>query len=90
MEHILEHLLTIILETSEAEDDVFSDAQEARKSNSGRSSPLPTTKVEKVNPPTPLVFLSIWLNVARSIIRKAMNKQQAQPLTREEDKALCQ
>ena len=67
----------MILEASEAEDDFFSDAQEARNSNSGRSSPLPTTKVEKVNPYTPVVFLSMKLIIARPMIGKAMNKQLA-------------
>ncbi|CAD6571512.1 MAG: hypothetical protein ASARMPRED_004620 [Alectoria sarmentosa] len=37
------------LETSEAEEDVFSDAQEARNSHSGSSSPVPTTRVEKAD-----------------------------------------
>ena len=80
----------MILEASEAEDDVFSDAQEARNSNSGRSSPLPMTKVDKVNSPTPFVFLSIQLIFARPTIGKAMNKALAQPLTRKENKAQWQ
>lgn len=36
------------IETSENEDDVFSDAQEGRTSSSGANSPIPTTRVEKV------------------------------------------
>ncbi|KAL9132236.1 MAG: hypothetical protein Q9217_000040 [Psora testacea] len=36
-------------ETSEAEEDVFSDAQEGRDSNSRTSSPIPTTRVEKID-----------------------------------------
>ena len=80
----------MVLEASEAEDDVFSDAQEARISNSGRSSPLPTTKVEKVNPSTHFVFPSTKLIVARPMIGKAMNKQLEEPLTRKENKALYQ
>ena len=80
----------MLLEASEAEDDVFSDAQEARNSNSGRSSPSPRSKVKKVNPLTPFVFLSIELIVARLMVAKAMNKQLAQPLTSKKNKALCQ
>lgn len=55
----------MISEASEAEDDVFSDAQEARNSHSGRSSPIPKMKVEKVNSNTPSVFLSVRLITAR-------------------------
>lgn len=36
------------IETSENEDDIFSDAQEGRTSSSGANSPIPTTRVEKV------------------------------------------
>ncbi|KAL8992822.1 MAG: hypothetical protein Q9169_006808 [Polycauliona sp. 2 TL-2023] len=35
--------------SSDNEDDVFSDAQEDAKVNSGKSSPIPTTRVEKVD-----------------------------------------
>lgn len=37
------------MEASEAEDDVFSDAQEARNSHSGPNSPIPKTRVEKAD-----------------------------------------
>ena len=37
-----------IPDSSEAEEDVFADAQEDRYPHSGPSSPIPTTRVEKV------------------------------------------
>ena len=40
--------------------------------------------------PLLLCFLSIKLIVARPMIEKAMDKQLPQPLTRKENKALCQ
>lgn len=50
-EDVTRQQLTVVPETSEAEEDVFSDAQEARNSHSGPSSPIPTTRVEKVTSP---------------------------------------
>lgn len=40
--------LNFTLDTSENEDDIFSDAQEGRGSSSGANSPIPITRVEKV------------------------------------------
>lgn len=54
MEDVTRQLLTVVLETSEAEEDVFSDAREARNSHSGTNSPIPTTRVEKVTSPLSL------------------------------------
>ena len=51
LEYFTNQLLTVISELSEAEDDVFSDAQEARNSHSGPSSPTSATKEEKVSHP---------------------------------------
>lgn len=40
--------LNFQLDTSENEEDIFSDAHEGRRSSSGANSPIPTTRVEKV------------------------------------------
>lgn len=42
-------LLTSPLDTSENDDDVFADASEGQRSNPASSSPIPTTRVEKVS-----------------------------------------
>lgn len=42
-------------DTSETEEEVFSDAQEGHGSSSGANSPIPTTRVEKVMDITSLV-----------------------------------
>ena len=56
----------MVQEASEAEDDVFSDAQEARNSHSGPSSPIPKPRVEQVNLPLPSMCLSTSsLNLGR-------------------------
>lgn len=42
-------LLTSPLDTSQNDDDVFADASEGQGSNPASSSPIPTTRVEKVS-----------------------------------------
>lgn len=49
------NVLNLGLDASETEEEVFSDAREGRGSSSGANSPIPTTRVEKVNFITSLV-----------------------------------
>ena len=85
--------LTLGIEHSENESDVFSDAQEGQRSSlSGNDSPIPTTRVEKVGHTEdvrPLLIDMLRGFITRLMTPKAMAKFQVQKHIECGYKTLC-